>query len=171
MKEIWDGKRTHAINTIMIRGAFGAFDALVGARGANSIVGRLATRQLGARKISTKALQGPVPWHHRIGAANVSQLWAQRLGKPSGFLKYSQARVAFRTPKRSFHSSKTRWSSGGSTKAADTSLSGRLKKLSREYGWAAVGIYLGLSILDFPFCFLLVRTLGTDRIGRDLTMH
>lgn len=46
------------------------------------------------------------------------------------------------------------------------SLSQRLKKLSREYGWTAVGVYFGLSLLDFPFCFLAVRLLGTDRIGR-----
>jgi hypothetical protein len=46
------------------------------------------------------------------------------------------------------------------------SLSQRLKKLSREYGWSAVGVYLALSALDFPFCFLAVRMLGTDRIGR-----
>ena len=45
------------------------------------------------------------------------------------------------------------------------SLSQRLKKLSREYGWTAVGVYFGLSVLDFPFCFLAVRLLGTDRIG------
>ncbi|KAI1616402.1 hypothetical protein EDD37DRAFT_80256 [Exophiala viscosa] len=46
------------------------------------------------------------------------------------------------------------------------SIRDRLKKLSREYGWSAVGVYLALSALDFPFCFLAVRTLGTDRIGR-----
>lgn len=44
-------------------------------------------------------------------------------------------------------------------------LSQRLKKLSREYGWSALGVYLTLSALDFPFCFLAVRLLGTDRIG------
>jgi hypothetical protein len=44
-------------------------------------------------------------------------------------------------------------------------LSQRLKKLSREYGWTAVGIYLALSVLDFPFCFLLVRTVGTEKIA------
>ncbi|RMZ84285.1 hypothetical protein DV738_g732, partial [Chaetothyriales sp. CBS 135597] len=49
--------------------------------------------------------------------------------------------------------------------AKPLSLSQRLKKLSREYGWAAVGVYFALSALDFPFCFLAVRTLGTDRIG------
>lgn len=46
-----------------------------------------------------------------------------------------------------------------------TSLSQRMKKLSREYGWSAVGVYFMLSALDFPFCFLAVRLLGTERIG------
>lgn len=45
------------------------------------------------------------------------------------------------------------------------SVSQRLKKLSKEYGWTAVGVYFALSVLDFPFCFLAVRLLGTDRIG------
>jgi Protein of unknown function (DUF1279) len=51
------------------------------------------------------------------------------------------------------------------TSDANLSLSQRLRKLSREYGWSALGIYLLLSALDFPFCFLAVRSLGTDRIG------
>lgn len=41
----------------------------------------------------------------------------------------------------------------------------RMKKLSREYGWTAVGVYFALSVLDFPFCFLAVRWIGTDTIG------
>ncbi|KAF1946167.1 hypothetical protein EJ02DRAFT_418931 [Clathrospora elynae] len=45
------------------------------------------------------------------------------------------------------------------------SLSQRLKQLSREYGWTALAVYLGLSLIDFPLCFLAVRLLGTDRIG------
>jgi len=44
-------------------------------------------------------------------------------------------------------------------------LGARMRKLSREYGWSAVGVYAGLTALDFPFCYLLVRSLGTDRIG------
>ncbi|EPE02206.1 peptide alpha-n-acetyltransferase [Ophiostoma piceae UAMH 11346] len=79
--------------------------------------------------------------------------------------------------RRTFHSSRARRShdghksdgaktgSAGESANEYLSLSQRLKKLSREYGWAAVGIYLGLSALDFPFCFLLVRWLGTDRIA------
>lgn len=46
-----------------------------------------------------------------------------------------------------------------------TGLSARLKKLTREYGWAALGVYLTLSALDFPFCFAAVRLLGVERIG------
>lgn len=45
------------------------------------------------------------------------------------------------------------------------SLSARFKELSRKYGWAAVGVYLGLSALDLPLCFLAVRMVGPDRIG------
>ncbi len=28
-----------------------------------------------------------------------------------------------------------------------------------------MGVYFGLSVLDFPFCFLAVRLIGPDRIG------
>ncbi|MCJ1283928.1 hypothetical protein MMC26_003259 [Xylographa opegraphella] len=44
-------------------------------------------------------------------------------------------------------------------------LSQRMRKLSREYGWSAVGVYLLLTAIDFPFCFIAVRAIGTDRIG------
>ncbi|TGJ87052.1 hypothetical protein E0Z10_g1780 [Xylaria hypoxylon] len=74
-----------------------------------------------------------------------------------------------RTNKRSFHkTSRLRDSKPDPSKPnaqEPQGLSARLKKLSREYGWAAVGVYLSLSVLDFPFCFLLVRVVGTDRIG------
>lgn len=149
----------------MFRSMIGIF----GARGAGGMMtGRLAGRQLGARKISTKSLQGPVPWHHRMGLSGASRLWTRRLETPTRFLKSSPARSAFRAPRRSFHSSKTRRSAeGGAKKAPESmSLSGRLKKLTQEYGRSAVVVYLALSALDFPFCFLLVRVLGTERIGK-----
>lgn len=41
-----------------------------------------------------------------------------------------------------------------------------MRKLSREYGWAALGVYLLLTAVDFPFCFLAVRWIGTERIGQ-----
>ncbi|KIW13226.1 hypothetical protein PV08_08413 [Exophiala spinifera] len=77
-----------------------------------------------------------------------------------------------RTPRSSSsgtqHQRGTRWSSSSSSSGKSTerlSFSQRMKKLSREYGWAALGVYLALTALDFPFCFLAVRMLGTDRIG------
>ncbi|KAJ5653476.1 hypothetical protein N7490_000479 [Penicillium lividum] len=63
-----------------------------------------------------------------------------------------------------------RFNSGSSSKTTEGSkeggsLSQRLRKLSREYGWAALGVYLTLSALDFPICFAAVRLLGVERIG------
>lgn len=46
------------------------------------------------------------------------------------------------------------------------SYSQRFKDLSRKYGWAALGTYIGLTILDYPFFFLAVRAMGTERIGQ-----
>lgn len=75
-----------------------------------------------------------------------------------------------RTSIRNFSSTRTRLNQkvteqAGQTTAEDTSLRGRLKKLSREYGWTVVGVYFALSVLDFPFFFLLVKAVGTERVG------
>lgn len=40
-----------------------------------------------------------------------------------------------------------------------------MKQLSKDYGYTAVGVYFALSVLDFPFCFIAVRLLGTERVG------
>ncbi|KAL4935735.1 hypothetical protein BDV06DRAFT_228533, partial [Aspergillus oleicola] len=89
----------------------------------------------------------------------------------------SQLQNLFRTH-RAFHSSRSRLknekkSSGSGSgpgytyqaPGASPSLSQRLKHLSKEYGWSALWIYLFLSALDFPFCFMAVRLLGADKIG------
>ncbi|KAF3760486.1 hypothetical protein M406DRAFT_324343 [Cryphonectria parasitica EP155] len=71
-----------------------------------------------------------------------------------------------RTQRRNFGWSWARQSQGGGAKQEPSlSFSARMRKLSREYGWAAVGVYLSLSVADFPFCFLLVKWVGTDRIA------
>ncbi|TGZ76137.1 hypothetical protein EX30DRAFT_292580, partial [Ascodesmis nigricans] len=49
--------------------------------------------------------------------------------------------------------------------APPQTLGARMKALSKEYGYAALGVYLALSALDFPFCFLGVRLVGTEKIG------
>lgn len=68
------------------------------------------------------------------------------------------------TQRRNFVFSAWRRNTAQGTKKS-LSISERLKKLSREYGWSAVGVYFALSVLDFPFCFLFVRLVGTERIG------
>ncbi|KAK2748700.1 hypothetical protein FQN57_000281 [Myotisia sp. PD_48] len=59
----------------------------------------------------------------------------------------------------------TRFNSTGPAPPPRPSFSQRMRTLSREYGWSAVGIYFFLSALDFPFCFAAVRLLGVERIG------
>lgn len=93
-----------------------------------------------------------------------SLLWSQRAATikeitvPRGGSAFRASRFPLRRP---FHTTRARRAAA----QQPTSLGARLKKLSREYGWTAVGVYMTLSVLDFPFCFLLVRTVGTDRIG------
>ncbi|KAJ5501656.1 Peptide alpha-N-acetyltransferase Nat2 [Penicillium expansum] len=76
---------------------------------------------------------------------------------------------SFQFKQRRFNSGSAGGGANGSGSGAGASekasLSQRLKKLSREYGWVALGVYLGLSALDFPFCFAAVRLLGVERIG------
>ncbi|KUJ18179.1 uncharacterized protein LY89DRAFT_644138 [Mollisia scopiformis] len=66
---------------------------------------------------------------------------------------------------RNFHKTRPRLNGAAPASEEPTTLGGRLKKLSREYGWSAVGVYFALSALDFPFCYLLVNSLGTEKIG------
>ncbi|ROT34466.1 hypothetical protein SODALDRAFT_129769 [Sodiomyces alkalinus F11] len=73
--------------------------------------------------------------------------------------------ISFRTGQRSFFSSAPRNASQGQSGQEPLSLSGRLRRMSKEYGWTALGVYLALSVLDFPFCYLLVKVVGTDKIG------
>ena len=90
---------------------------------------------------------------------------ATYIGRPAARSRPSLR--AIQTPKQQLN---RRYNSGSSGSSAQTekegnSLSQRLRKLSREYGWAAVGVYFALSALDFPFCFAAVRLLGVERIG------
>ncbi|KAK3898530.1 hypothetical protein C8A05DRAFT_47179 [Staphylotrichum tortipilum] len=147
----------------MLRTAFGAFDAL----GGSAVRGTVARDVIGKRIWAARMpAQAPaVPRHQR---ALMSQLAPARrtVAQP----RFVQLRTPFLRPRRPFHSSRPHRSdaaskSGDAAPAESLSLSQRLKKLSREYGWTAVGIYLALSVLDFPFCFLLVRTVGTEKIA------
>lgn len=39
-----------------------------------------------------------------------------------------------------------------------------LKALVKEYGYSALGVYLGLSCIDLPICYLIVHSMGKDEI-------
>lgn len=39
-----------------------------------------------------------------------------------------------------------------------------LKALMKEYGFSALGIYLGLSAIDLPIFYLLVHSMGKNEI-------
>ena len=73
-----------------------------------------------------------------------------------------RSRIKLSNPFRPFRRPQSTQAGAGD---ANLSLSQRLKKLSREYGWSALGVYTALTALDFPFCFLAVNLLGADRIG------
>lgn len=61
---------------------------------------------------------------------------------------------------------RARWNSSAAPSAKpDSSLSGKLKELSRKYGRAAIFVYLGISLIDFGIAFAAVHALGTERIG------
>lgn len=78
----------------------------------------------------------------------------------------SQPGLAFaRVQRRGFRFSGWRRNTTQNGTQEKLTLSQKLKRLSKEYGWSAVGVYFALSILDFPLCFLLVRIVGTDTIG------
>lgn len=85
-----------------------------------------------------------------------------RVDRPQSILQRLRHNLRHFTSSRSRLAEKSELASSGE----NATLKGRLKKLSREYGWTVVGVYLALSVLDFPFCFLLVRTVGTDRVGK-----
>lgn len=39
-----------------------------------------------------------------------------------------------------------------------------IKALVKEYGYSALGVYLALSMLDLPICYLMVHSLGKEQI-------
>ncbi|KAK3325201.1 hypothetical protein B0H66DRAFT_113901 [Apodospora peruviana] len=145
-------------------------DVLFGGGGRSAFLRKVAKDTAATGKLCSRTITTTNTTAARSSSA---QFWAQRLANSrqqvlqAGRFRSSQFRAA---PRRYFQTSKARRSQqqSGSKPAAEPeslSVSGRLKKLSREYGWAAVGVYLALSALDLPFCFLLVRIVGTDKIA------
>ncbi|KAI5297941.1 hypothetical protein KEM55_004026 [Ascosphaera atra] len=92
----------------------------------------------------------------------ISRLHSRLQSRPQTWQQAWQSRI-LRT--RHLFTRRAFSSPASPTSTSKPSLSQRLKIMSREYGWAAVGVYLALSALDFPFCYLLVRSFGVERIG------
>ncbi|OLN85980.1 hypothetical protein CCHL11_05351 [Colletotrichum chlorophyti] len=100
------------------------------------------------------------------GAAGPSRFASRRQQTYHWSWMASRLETMFRSPRRTFRFSARQRNAADTPAKESLSLSQRLKKLSKEYGWSAVGVYFALSVLDFPFCFLLVRIVGTDKIGQ-----
>uniref|UniRef100_A0A0B7JZJ4 DUF1279 domain-containing protein n=2 Tax=Bionectria ochroleuca TaxID=29856 RepID=A0A0B7JZJ4_BIOOC len=100
-------------------------------------------------------------------AARASRGAANRVHMLPGRQTLFTPNIALRqAPRRGFRLTSWRRSAGGAAEVKESlSLSDRFKKLTREYGRAAVGVYFLLSILDMPFFFLLVQAVGTEKIA------
>ncbi|KAH7193092.1 uncharacterized protein B0J16DRAFT_334377 [Fusarium flagelliforme] len=121
---------------------------------------RLFTSQSG-NKTGRQLLRwriGSVPWEGMMGRLRNAR-FASRTTTPNMLQGVLRRGFRFSTKRKT-----NKGPAVGKTDEA-TGLTARLKKLTREYGWVTVGVYLGLSVLDFPFCFLFVRMVGAEKIG------
>lgn len=156
----------------------GAFRSILGRQSPASTIQKLSG-QAWRRTFTNSTPSKTIQWRGRkAGFAPASRILQQtRLGNQAKLWRNTQQNLLSRTTRRNFNWSRPRTrksqASGPGTQVPEQnlSLSARLKKLSREYGWAAVGVYFGLSVLDFPFCFALVRFIGVDRIGTFSPTH
>lgn len=127
----------------------------------------LPTGQLGPVPLSTR-LVTPSPFLRqalkRLGSRQKSNF--SKRARPLGPRKQPNSRQRFGTSRSKRNAEATPQSDSN-----DTGLTARMRRLSREYGWSALGVYFMLSALDFPFCYLLVQWLGTDRIGKILQFY
>lgn len=127
----------------------------------------------------------------RLRPKAASSILRMPISRPSVHSLFSRTQPTFRTRPssnisfRGFHSQtprrptlrnsptlnlrkQRRWKSDDvldSKPESELTLSQRMKKLSREYGWAAFGVYMALTALDLPFCYLAVVSIGPETVG------
>lgn len=107
-----------------------------------------------------------LPPHLRIKGASQARGFTVANGQPSPSSSSSSWGRAWRAARLRARQQTRRCNSSQATDGTKpTTLSGRMKEMSRKYGWTVTGIYLGLSVLDFPFCFLAVKWFGTERVA------
>lgn len=149
----------------MFRTAIGALPRSL--RRANTT--QFTTWEQAWRKLFTSQSASQAVRHTRRGAQQAPSLGpaATRGLGSAPRTRFSSGQTVFRAPqRRGFRLSPWRRNKGNGTGAEENlSLSARFRKLSREYGRAAVGVYFLLSICDYPFFFLLVKAVGTERVG------
>jgi hypothetical protein len=126
-------------------------------------LGQDTVRQLYSRPARSRFSQSPIQAIHFNTQSTFRNRPVKQFGLPFR-LQSSPLRSRARFPDPARPSRRFQSTHAGPTDS-NLSLSQRLRKLFREYGWSALGVYLALTALDFPFCFLAVRYLGTDRIG------
>src|SRR3569833_3453067 len=152
----------------MLKSTLGTFRVLLERRVASQPPLQGAARRVWNRGITYKTTPSTIPSQMPTMSTPQLQALRGRFQYPSGWSRLGNSRSFFHPPWWTFHSSRARRSQAGAKETAEPqSLSARLIKLSRDYGWSAAGVYLALTVLDFPFCFLLVRIIGTDRIGEN----
>lgn len=76
-----------------------------------------------------------------------------RLGRPSQLLSRSRLQLQQLLRFQSTKTAKPKESSG-------------IQKLIKSYGYSALGVYLGLSMVDLPLCYLLVHLMGKEEIQK-----
>lgn len=87
-----------------------------------------------------------------------------RLLKPTSFIK-SQPSYTRQLFKRLSNNGQFRFYSAAAQQNASKEPPKKgIKALMSKYGYSALGVYLGLSLLDLPLCFLLVHSLGTEKL-------
>ncbi|KAF4984618.1 hypothetical protein FZEAL_230 [Fusarium zealandicum] len=120
---------------------------------------RLFTSQTGDKASRQLWRSRTAPWEGLVARLRSAPLGSGSTTTPS--MLQGVLRRGFR------FTSRRRTAKGPAVKDAEEpkGLTAKLKKLTKEYGWATVGVYLGLSVLDFPFCFMFVRLVGADKIG------
>ncbi|KAK6338352.1 hypothetical protein TWF730_002415 [Orbilia blumenaviensis] len=84
------------------------------------------------------------------------------LRKPSPSISIRQFTTSSRRPLASRYFSSSTVNSNGHH---SQTIGERMRALFKEYGMSAVGVYFLLSVLDFPFCFLFVKMVGTEKIA------
>ncbi|KXT06858.1 hypothetical protein AC578_7231 [Pseudocercospora eumusae] len=118
------------------------------------------------------------PLHEALPWTPLRQGFARQIFRPSSrpippkrsfttsHLRFWKPQKLWRwNPSRAWRQARHNSSQAREAPKAKRSLSERMKDMSRKYGWTVTGIYLGLSVLDFPFCFLAVRWFGAERIA------